>query len=189
VRAELYGSRADLSPLAALLDPSWVVADLGCGTGQTAGALAPFVDRVIAVDESSAMLAAARRRLDEYDNVELRTGRLEDVPIDDATVDVAILSLVLHFVVDPAAVIAEAARLLRHGGRLLVVDMLPHERDEYRTGMGHLWLGFDERQITPWLEAAGFGCIRVTALPPDPQAKGPGLFTARAQKHFDSTQS
>jgi ArsR family transcriptional regulator len=189
VRAELYGSRADLSPLAALLDPSWIVADLGSGTGQTAAVLAPFVGRVIAVDESSAMLAAARRRLEQHDNVELRTGRLEDLPIDDVTADVAILSLVLHFVVDPAAVIAEAARVLRPGGRLLVVDMLPHERDEYRTGMGHLWLGFHEQQISAWLEDAGFTGIRVAALPPDPQAKGPGLFTARAVKHANSTPS
>jgi ubiquinone/menaquinone biosynthesis C-methylase UbiE/DNA-binding transcriptional ArsR family regulator len=182
VRAELYGSRADLDPLVALLDPSWTVADLGCGTGQTTAALAPFVARVIAVDESSAMLAAARRRLSAHENVELRSGRLEDLPLDDASVDVAILSLVLHFVVDPAAVIAEAARVLRPGGRLLVVDMLPHERDDYRTTMGHLWLGFDEQQIAAWLEDAGFTTTRVVPLPPDPQAKGPGLFTARASK-------
>lgn len=180
VRAELYGSHADLTPLSALLDPSWLVADLGCGTGLTTAALAPFVARVIAVDESSAMLAAARRRLAEHDNVELRSGSLEDLPIDAASLDVAILSLVLHFVVDPAAVIAEAARVLRPGGRLLVVDMLPHERDEYRTTMGHLWLGFDAAQMTAWLETAGFTDVRLVPLPPDPQAKGPGLFTARA---------
>jgi ubiquinone/menaquinone biosynthesis C-methylase UbiE len=180
VRAELYGSRADLDPLVALLDPTWTVADLGCGTGQTTAALAPFVARVIAIDESSAMLTAARRRLAAHENVDFRSGRLEDLPIDDASVDVAVLSLVLHFVVDPAAVIAEAARVLRPGGRLLVVDMLPHERDDYRTTMGHLWLGFDEQQIAAWLEDAGFTGTRVVPLPPDPLAKGPGLFTARA---------
>jgi ArsR family transcriptional regulator len=180
VRAELYGSRADLAPFAALLDPSWVVADLGCGTGLTTAALAPFVGRVIAVDESSAMLAAARRRLAERDNVELRGGRLEDLPIQDGELDAAILSLVLHFVVDPAAVLAEVARTLRPGARLLVVDMVPHERDEYRTTMGHLWLGFDPGQIAAWLGGAGFADVRVVPLPPDPQAKGPGLFTARA---------
>ena len=188
VRAELYGSRADLTPLAALLDPSWVVADLGCGTGQTTAALAPFVGRVIAVDESSAMLAAARRRLVERDNVELRSGRLEDLPVDDGELDAAIMSLVLHFVVDPAAVLAEVARALRPGGRLLLVDMVPHEREEYRTTMGHLWLGFDAAQINAWLESAGFADVRVMPLPPDPQAKGPGLFTARALRRADPTQ-
>jgi ArsR family transcriptional regulator len=188
VRAELYGNLADLTPMSALLEPSWLVADLGCGTGLTTAALAPFVARVIAVDESSAMLAAARRRLAAHDNVELRSGSLEDLPIDDLSLDVAILSLVLHFVVDPAAVIGEAARVLRPGGRLLVVDMLPHERDEYRATMGHLWLGFDDAQLSRWLESAGFADVRVVPLPPDPQAKGPGLFTARAVRRADPTQ-
>jgi ArsR family transcriptional regulator len=185
VRTELYGSGADVAPLAALLDPSWIVADLGCGTGQTSAALAPYVAHVIAVDESSAMLNAARKRLgglDHVENVELRTGRLEDVPLDDASVDVAVLSLVLHFVVDPAAVIAESARILRPGGRLLVVDMLPHEREEYRTTMGHLWLGFSASQLDGWCTDAGLGDTRVVPLAPDPQAKGPNLFTARAVK-------
>ena len=180
VRAELYGSATDVAPLAALLDPSWTVADLGCGTGQTSAAFAPYVQRVIAVDESSAMLAAARKRLVELDNVDVRGGRLEDLPLDDSSVDVAVLSLVLHFVVDPAAVIAEAARVLRPRGRLLVVDMLPHERDEYRTTMGHVWLGFSESQLDAWFGAAGLTDMRVVPLAPDPQAKGPNLFTARA---------
>ncbi len=180
VRADLYGSGADLAPLAALLDPTWAVGDLGCGTGQTTAALAPFVGRVIAVDESSPMLAAARKRLDGQPNVELRSGRLEDLPIDDGELDAAVLSLVLHFVVDPARILAEAARVLKPGGRLLVVDMLPHEREDYRTTMGHLWPGFSDEQLTGWLRDAGFDDPRIVPLPPDPQAKGPSLFTARA---------
>jgi ArsR family transcriptional regulator len=180
VRSDLYGMRADLAPLGALLEPSSVVGDLGCGSGQTSAALAPFVQRVVAVDESSAMLAAARQRLVGCENVELRSGRLEDLPIEDASLDVAVLSLVLHFVVDPAAVFAEAARVLRGGGRLLVVDMEPHEREEYRTGMGHVWLGFSVEQLATWSEDAGFTQLRIVPLPPDPQAKGPALFTARA---------
>jgi ubiquinone/menaquinone biosynthesis C-methylase UbiE/DNA-binding transcriptional ArsR family regulator len=180
LRAELYGASADLTPLGALLDPSWTVGDLGCGTGQTTAALAPFVGTVIAVDESSAMLAAARKRLDMRANVELRSGSLEDLPIDDASLEAAVLSLVLHFVVDPPKALTEAARVLRPGGRLLIVDMLPHEREEYRTAMGHLWLGFAEQQLAGWLDDAGFEQLRVVPLSPDPQAKGPGLFAARA---------
>jgi ArsR family transcriptional regulator len=180
LRNELYGASADLTPLAALLEPTWTVGDLGCGTGQTTAALAPFVGNVTAVDESSAMLAAARKRLVGRDNVELRSGRLEDLPIDEVALDAAVLSLVLHFVVDPARVIAEAARVLKPGGRLLLVDMLPHEREEYRTAMGHLWLGFSEQQLKGWLEDAGFEQTRIVPLSPDPQAKGPGLFAARA---------
>ena len=180
VRAELYGARTDLAPLAALLDPTSVVGDLGCGTGQTAAALAPFVERVLAVDESSAMLAAARERVGHHPNVELRSGRLEALPIEDATLDVAVLSLVLHFVVDPAAVCREAARVLNAGGCLLIVDMSPHEREEYRSTMGHLWLGFPAEQLAGWLEDAGFAAPRIVPLAPDPHAKGPALFTARA---------
>lgn len=180
VRAELYGERADRDPLLALLDSRWVVGDLGCGTGQTSAAFAPYVGRVIAVDESSAMLAAAKKRLASHDNVELRSGQLERLPLDDAALDVAVLSLVLHFVADPGAVIAEAARVLRPGGILLVVDMLPHEREEYRATMGHVWLGFSDAQLVSWLTDAGLTDMRVVPLAPDPQAKGPGLFTARA---------
>ena len=180
VRAELYGTRGDLTPLAALLDPALVVGDLGCGSGQTTATLAPFVQHVIAVDESSAMLEAARERVGHHANVELRGGRLEDLPVEDGALDMAVLSLVLHFVVDPSAVLAEAARVLRPGVCLLVVDMEPHEREEYRTTMGHLWLGFSAEQLGNWLGAAGFASPRIVSLPPDPQAKGPALFSARA---------
>jgi len=180
VRAELYGARTDLAPLAALLDPATTVGDLGCGTGQTTAALAPFVARVLAVDESEAMLAAARARVGHHDNVDVRAGRLEALPIDDASLDVAVLSLVLHFVVDPAAALREAARVLRAGGCLLVVDMEPHEREEYRATMGHLWLGFSADQLGAWLGGAGFAAPRIVPLAPDPHAKGPALFTARA---------
>ena len=79
-----------------------------------------------------------------------------------------------------ALVLGEAARVLKPGGRVLIVDMLPHEREEYRAGMGHLWLGFGEEQLTAWLDDAGFRDSRIVPLAPDPQAKGPSLFTARA---------
>lgn len=180
VRAELYGRSADHPSAAALVDPSWIVGDLGCGTGQTAAGLAPFVGRVVCVDESSAMLSAARKRLSVFDNAELHSGSMEKLPLDDGVLDAAVLSLVLHFVVNPAAVLAEAARVVRPGGVALVIDMLPHERDEYRSTMGHIWLGFAEEQMMEWLHGAGFERARVVPLAPDPDAKGPALFSARA---------
>jgi ArsR family transcriptional regulator len=181
LREELFGRRADLLALPALLDEEWTIGDLGCGTGQLAAALAPFVRRVVAVDASRQMLAAARRRLADVENVELRQGELEALPLDDATLDAAVLALVLHYVVEPAKALAEARRVLRPGGRLLVVDMLPHAREEYRQQMGHVWPGFAEAQLGGWLADAGFARVRWRALPADPQAKGPVLFAASAR--------
>ena len=182
LRGELFGERSDLVALLGLLDDGWTVGDLGCGTGRLTEALAPFVAGVIAVDDSSAMLAAARRRLKSLDQVSLRQGELESLPIDDAELDAAVLCLVLHYLAEPVAALREARRSLREGGRLLVVDMVPHEREEYRTQMGHQWLGFSRELMLEWLGEAGFDRARVTALMPDPGAKGPSLFacTARA---------
>jgi ArsR family transcriptional regulator len=184
VRAELFGRTFHLAALLGLLDTEWVVGDLGCGTGQATDALAPCVRTVIAVDESAAMLQAARRRLRACANVELRRGSLEDLPIDDAALDAALCVLVLHHLPEPARALAEAARVLRPGGRLLVVDMLPHDREAYRQQMGHLWLGFAPEQIRAELEAAGFDDVRCRALAPDPHVQGPALFAAGARRRL-----
>ena len=88
------------------------------------------------------------------------------------------MSLVLHHAPSPAKSLTDAARVLRPGGRVLVVDMLPHEREEYQQQMGHVWLGFSERQISRFLTSAGFGDVRVKGLPADPDARGPALFAA-----------
>ena len=102
LRDELFGDRFHLAALAALAEPDWVVGDLGCGTGQVSAALAPFVARVVAVDSSAAMLQAARKRLQAFDNIDLRRGELEALPIDDERLDAATLMLVLHHVPEPA---------------------------------------------------------------------------------------
>ena len=182
LRAELFGHVPHLLSLAGLLDEDWVVGDLGCGTGQLAATVAPFVSRVIAVDRSADMLQSARRRLRELANVELRRGDLEALPITSEALDAATLLLVLHHIPDPSAVLADVARVLKPGGRLLIVDMLPHDREEYRQQMGHIWLGFAAEQVRKFLSGAGFQRSRVVPLPPDPESKGPGLFVANARK-------
>ena len=182
LRAELFGSRTELFALLGLLDPSLVVGDLGCGTGQLAEAVAPFVERVVAIDESAAMLRAARARLSAHGNVEVMQGSLESMPVGNGELDLAVLSLVLHYVTEPAAAFAEIRRSLRPtGGRLLLVDMLPHDRAEYRQTMGHVWLGFDAEQVRRWGEEAGFKSIRHHALPTAAHVKGPTLFAAVLQ--------
>ncbi len=180
VRMELFGSNAEVLPLLALLEPDLVVGDLGCGTGQMARTLAPFVGRVIGVDASAAMLQMARARSPA--GVELRAGRLEALPIADGELDVALMFLVLHYVVDPAQVLKEAARALKPGGRLLVVDMMPHDHEELRETMGHVWSGFAAEQLNEWLAAAGLEHTQHLALPVDARAKGPALFAVRSTK-------
>ena len=182
LRGDLFGTRADVVGLLGLLDEKWSVADLGCGTGQVAEMLAPFVSSVVAVDESPAMLVAARRRLKGHENVSVREGDLGALPIDDESMDAALLFLVLHYTADPAEVFAEIRRVLKPDGRLLIVDMMPHERAEFRDIMGHVWQGFAAEELARWTEQAGLQHLRYHPLPADPVAKGPTLFAASAQR-------
>ncbi len=182
LREELFGRAFHLHAFLALLDPTMTVGDLGCGTGQIAAALAPYVSRVIGVDGSAAMLRVARARLKDVASAEFRLGSLEALPVDEAALDTAVMALVLHHVPEPGRCLAECARVLKPGGRALIVDMLPHDRAEYQQQMGHVWLGFSEKQIRKLLIAEGFADVRVHALPVDTDAKGPALFAAVATR-------
>jgi ArsR family transcriptional regulator len=181
VREQLFGREANLMPLLGLIPGNAVVADLGVGTGALAETLAPFASRVIGVDRSEQMLAAAALRLSAASKVELRRGELERLPIDDGELDIAMLALVLHYVVDPPAVLAEVRRSLRPGGRVSILDMRPHDRGPlYAEEMGHVWPGFDPEVVRGWLADAGFAEARAVALPPGRDARGPLLFLASA---------
>lgn len=183
IRVDLFGDTFYLWGVLGLIDQSLVVGDLGCGTGQLAETVAPYVRRVVAVDGSEDMLAAARARLEGHTNVEVRRGDLENLPLTEGELDAAVLSLVLHYSPDPARALAEVARVVRTGGRVLVVDMLPHEHEEYQQQMGHVWLGFSEKHITRVLASAGFDQVRVRMIPADPSANGPSLFAAVGVKN------
>jgi ubiquinone/menaquinone biosynthesis C-methylase UbiE len=182
LRSGLFGDSFYLWAVLGLIDPTLAVGDLGCGTGQLSETIAPHVKRVVAVDSSSDMLDAARARLAELPNVDVRQGELEALPLEAGELDAAMMSLVLHYSADPALALAEVARVVRPGGRLLLVDMLPHDREEYQQQMGHVWLGFSDKQISRYASGAGFGEVRMRALPVDPDAKGPALFAAVATK-------
>ncbi len=178
IRRELFGEHVLDEALLGLVPPTWVIADLGCGTGEIAARLAGQVRRVIAVDREPSMIEAARNRLSEHSAAEVRQGDLHELPIDDGELDAAVLSLVLHHLVEPAAAVAEAARVLRPGGLLLVIDMVAHDREAYLTTMGHVHLGFDEGDARRWADAAGLRLASFRRLRPELDRRGPGLFAA-----------
>ncbi len=182
VREELFGSDSEIFPLFGLLDPTATLGDLGAGTGHFAARVAPFVGRVIAVDASEEMLEAARDRLEEAPNVDLRCGDLESLPIDDGELDVAVLLLVLHYVVEPQAVLKEVGRTLKPGGRFVIVDMRRHSREGYQEEMGHVWPGFDEADLAGWHRDAGLADFAYQPLPARPEASGPLLFVTSATR-------
>ena len=153
LRGELFGETSDLQLLPALLDPDVVVGDLGCGSGRIAATIAPYARSVVGVDASPEMLDVARSRLAGFDNVRLVEGRIEELPLESGSLDLALVVHLLHHVADPSAALAEVARVLRPGGRLVLADVLPHPYEEYRRTMGHVWLGFGRPAIDAELAA------------------------------------
>ncbi len=182
LRSELYGAAFGDAALRGLMPRAWTVADLACGTGSIAAALGPHVARVFAIDNSPAMLEAAARRVAGQRNVELRQGDLEALPLDDAACDAALLVLALTYVLEPAPVLAEAARILRPGGRLVIVDLLRHGRDDFRRRMGQQRDGFEPRALEALLAGAGLVPDHCAPLPPQPEAKGPALLLSAASR-------
>lgn len=188
LRDQLFGRRFMAPALAALVPPDATIVDLGCGTGEVlahlAAALDPSVGRVIGVDREPGMLALARARMADAahppgsaSHVEILEASLESVPLPDQVTDVALLFLVLHHLPEPAAVMAEARRLLKPTGRLVLVDMQPHATTAWRT-FGHLHQGFADAELATLAAEAGLAIRTLRHLPPDPDAQGPPLFVA-----------
>ncbi len=172
LRDELYGRAFPAAAMAALLPAGWTVADLGCGTAQMAATVAPHVKRVIGVDQSAAMLKAARKRVAGLANVELRQGELLALPIEDGACDGALMTLVLGYLPDPAPALAESFRVLAPGGRLVAIDVMRHDREEFARQMGHANLGFEPDALAGLLTSAGFEEIAVRPLPPEAGGQG-----------------
>jgi SAM-dependent methyltransferase/biotin operon repressor len=138
-----------------------VVADLGAGEGTLAQLLAQRAEKVIAVDLSPKMVEfgqdlAARNGLT---NLEYRIGDIEDPPIENNSLDLAIFSQALHHAEHPARALDAAFRILKPGGRLIVLDLLQHQFEEARELYADRWLGFSESELASMLEKSGFSCI------------------------------
>jgi SAM-dependent methyltransferase len=144
--------------------PPLVVADLGCGDGYLTVEASRFAKRVIAVDRSEAALARARGmvRRRRVSNIEWKRGELEKVPLGDASVDVALLSQALHHAADPARALAEAARIVKPGGRVLLLELRRHDEQWVRERLGDTWLGFDDAELKRMMEGAALTGVRVT---------------------------
>lgn len=140
--------------------------DIGTGTGRMLELFAPKAGSALGIDRSSEMLRLARAKLSEQglSNAELRQADLYALPMADDEADAAILHHVLHFAQQPGAAIREAARVLGFGGRLLIVDFAPHEREELRVREGHVRLGFSDEQMRGWFDAAGLARVQTETL-------------------------
>jgi ubiquinone/menaquinone biosynthesis C-methylase UbiE len=131
--------------------------DVGTGTGRMIEVLGPRARSATGIDRSPEMLRVARSRLEAagITGMRVQRGDMYSLPLADAAADTVVLHQVLHYADDPAAVLAEAARVLRAAGRLLVIDLMPHDREELRDERRHQRLGFADAAVLDWMAAAG----------------------------------
>lgn len=146
--------------------PPLVVADLGAGEGLLSELLARRCRKVIAVDNSEKIIAfaTAKAKRNGLKNLEFRLGDLQDPPLGTASVDLVVLSQALHHAEDPAKAIRSAHRILKHGGQLIILDLLEHTFTQAGELYGDRWPGFAESHLQRWLEAAAFKSIEVTVV-------------------------
>lgn len=140
--------------------------DLGTGTGRVLELLAPRYRRGLGIDASRDMLAIARTHLDEagITHASVRQADIFNLPLERESFDVVTIHQVLHFLHDPEPAIQEAARVLRPGGRIIIVDFAPHAREELRSEHAHARLGFSVSQVSEWLRAAGLDVEKTVDL-------------------------
>ena len=156
-----------------LLLPPVDVADIACGEGYLSVESAYWAKRVVGVDRSTEVLKRAKALAERrgVTNVTWKRGDMEKLPLPSSSIDVALLSQALHHAVDPERAVSEAARVLRRGGRALVLDLRAHDQEWVRDRVGDRWLGFEDKQLEHFLTGAGLGDVTVRAgarLPGDP---------------------
>ena len=178
LRTSLFGDQFLLPTLLSLLPSSLSVVDLGCGNGDTLLALAPHINTLVGIDRSESMLSLARKRCVDHPHIVLKEGVLESLPAEQEEFDVALCILVLHHVPNIHTVLCEIARVLKPKGRLIILDMKKHKKQEFKNQMGHKHLGFSKEDFSHEL----FSCSRWFPLPHQEQALGPPIFIAELKK-------
>ena len=152
--------------------PPMVIADLGAGEGAFSLMLAKRATKVIAVDNSAKMIEVGREQAQRngVGNAQFRQGDMEDVPIGDGEVDAVFFSQSLHHALHPRRAIQEAARILRPGGRIVVLDLVKHRFEEARELYADEWLGFSEAEVSEMLVGAGFGEVSTSVVHKEAEA-------------------
>jgi ArsR family transcriptional regulator len=166
------------------LIPPMVIADLGAGEGAFSLLLAQRATQVIAVDTSAKMIEVAREQAlgNGVKNIEFRLGDMEEVPIKTATVDLVFFSQSLHHALHPGRALAEANRILRPGGRVVILDLVKHRFEEARELYADEWLGFSESDLEAMLEEAGFLEVQTSVVYREPETPNFQTLLAVADK-------
>jgi len=173
----LYADEAEiLAHIRPLLpeSPSEDYLDIGTGTGQFMIAMADFAKRCVGVDLTHEMLQLARANIDNANlrHLTVRQGDMYQLPFPAESFDLITFHQVLHYAEDPAQAVAEAARLLRPGGRLMIIDLQPHDMEMLRENHAHRRLGFETEQVHGWCQQSGLCALKASNLAGNPLAVG-----------------
>jgi ubiquinone/menaquinone biosynthesis C-methylase UbiE len=164
--------------------PAMVIADLGAGEGTLSQLLARGAKKVIAIDNSEKMVEFGSNLAREhgFGNLEYRLGDIEDPPIDQESVDLALFSQALHHASSPQKAVTAAHRILRQGGRIMVLDLASHSHEQARELYADVWLGFSEVELHQILTKAGFSQIEISIVSRETQAPNFQTLLATATK-------